>query len=114
MRNCETFRAFTAAAICLHLTSGAAESQVEMWQFGGDGGSAWGDFARLNVLADDFSDPRRLQPRELDPEVNLLPQLSPWHGLKQPIEFSYMEGQPRIWRGVNYRKARPLLSPRLH
>ena len=106
MRHCQTFRALAAAAICLHLTLGAAGGQVDVWQFGGDGGSAWGDFTRLNVLADDFSDPRRLQPRELDPEVNLLPQLSPWHGLKQPIEFGYMEGQPRIWRGVNYRKAR--------
>ena len=105
MRHCATLRAFDAAAICL-LCFGAADGQVEVWQFGGNGGSPWGDFTRLNVLVDDFSDARMLQPRALDPEVNLLPQLSPWHGVKQPIEFTYMEGQPRIWRGVNYRKAR--------
>ena len=88
---------------CLvHLDQASAE--VEVWQFGGEGGQVWGDFTNpnANILMDDFTVPSALQPRELDPDVNILPQLGPWQSVKNPPDFRYRDGQPRIWRGIDY------------
>ena len=90
-------------AFAVLLQAGDASAQVRTWQFGGGGGKVWSEFADTIgiVLADDFTNPSALQPRELDPEVNILPHLGPWHGYKYPQGHLYRDGQPRIWRGVN-------------
>ena len=96
-------RTITAMAISCFVHLNAAWAEVEFWQFGGDGGQVWGDFSdtNANTLMDDFTVPGALQPRELDPDVNFLTQLGPWHGVKFPKSVYYRDGQPRIWRGVN-------------
>ena len=66
----------------------------------GYGGEDWSEYTQLNVLVDDFTEPRALRPRELDPEVNLLPQLSNWQLFRYPRDSLYQDGQPRIWRGL--------------
>ena len=93
----------SAAALGCLVQIDWAAAEVERWQFGGDAGHPWGEFtdSAANVLMDDFTVPSALQPRELDPEVNFLTQLGPWHGVKFPKSVRYRDGQPRIWRGVN-------------
>ena len=80
-----------------------SSAAVQVWQFGGDGGQVWADYGDSIgiVLADDFTNPTALQPRKLDPEVNIVPQIGPWHGYKFPQGYQYRDGQPRIWRGLN-------------
>ena len=80
-----------------------ASADVEFWQLGGDAGQIWSDVSDgpANVLMDDFTIPTALQPRELDPEVNIVTQLGSWYGFKFPADLQYRDGQPRIWRGVN-------------
>ena len=80
-----------------------AAAEIELWQLGGDSGHVWNEFTdpAANILMDDFTIPTALQPRELDPEVNILTQLGPWYGFKFPADLQYRDGQPRIWRGVN-------------
>ena len=95
-------RLLTAIAIGCAAGLGQAAAQVEVWQLGGEGGRPWSEFTNENVLADDFTNPAVLQPRELLPDVNILPQLGPWHTVKHPPDFRYRDGQPRIWRGINY------------
>ena len=88
------------AILGLLLTSHQAAGQVQTWQLGGEGGQVWSEFTQLNVLADDFTEPSALRPRELDPEVNLLPLLSSWQYFRYPRDPLYQDGQPRIWRGL--------------
>ena len=85
----------------------------EAWTFGGNGGVSWSDWMELNVMVDDFSTPSAIQPRELRPGVNLLPQLtalgdavslsSPegsfWSRWQKPLDPFWEDGLPRMWRG---------------
>ena len=102
-------------AFAVLLQAGDASAQVRTWQFGGGGGKVWSEFADTIgiVLADDFTNPSALQPRELDPEVNIVPHLGPWHGYKYPQGHLYRDGQPRIWRGGQQHLEVAVLSPDL-
>ena len=93
--------AAAAAGPLLHPDRASAE--IELWQLGGDSGLEWNEFSEpaANILMDDFTIPAALQPRELDPGVNVVTQLGPWYGFKFPADLEYRDGQPRIWRGIN-------------
>ena len=80
-------RLLTAIAIGCAAGLGQVAAGVEVWQLGGEGGRPWSEFTNENVLADDFTNPAVLQPRELLPGVNILPQLGPWHTVKHPPDF---------------------------
>ena len=71
------------------------------WTFGGEGGHAWPDWVEVNVMADDFSVPGALQPRELKPDENLLPilhELHPFAPMQSPTNPFWVDGMPRFWR----------------
>ena len=87
---------------------GSAWSQeyVDHWTFGGRGGERWADWVEVNVMADDFSLPGVLQPRELVPGENLLPQLYhtvPWERYQEPANPLWEDGLPRLWRWTGNR-----------
>lgn len=83
---------------------------VEEFRIGGAANPSWAEWTGQNRMVDDFSDPAALQPRELKPDENLLPQLGPWYRWRSPGESQYRPGDVRIWRGINY--LRPRFDPR--
>ena len=94
-------------ASALVLPGGESAAEVQVRQFGGGNGRPWGEITDLNVLVD-LSDPGVLQPRELDPGENLLPQLHPWHDARNPEDIHYQNGEPRIWRGGEHDRSKLL------
>ena len=100
-------------AMMLCCSTGVRAQDQEAWTFGGNGGVSWSDWMDLNVMVDDFSTPSAIQPRELRPGVNLLPQLtalgdavslsSPegsfWSRWQKPLDPFWEDGLPRMWRG---------------
>ena len=102
-------------AIAAVLAQGPASSQeqVDHWTFGGRGGERWADWVEVNVMADDFSVPGVLQPRELKPGENLLPKLYhtvPWERYQEPANPLWEDGLPRLWRWTGNR-ARSYYTP---
>ena len=79
-----------------------ADGQTRHWVIGGEGGESWTELNQLNILLDDFSVTGSIQPRELDPEVNLYAQLKPWFQRPVPLNTFFLGGQPRAWRGTNF------------
>ena len=86
--------------LCSSLDDAAGE--VTLWRFGGEEGQPWEDWASMKLMVDDFSVPGAIQPFELHPDSNLVPQLGHWQRHKFPNDPDYRPGHPRIWRGVNW------------
>ena len=98
-----------AFALALMLSGLSARSwAVDEFRLGGT--KPWAEWTWQNRMMDDTSDPSVLQPRELKPGENLLPQLGPWYRWRSPGESTYRLGDVRIWRGINY--LRPRAEPR--
>lgn len=76
---------------------GAAQ---EWWQLGGQGGVAPADVADFSLIIDDTS--HALQPFELDPSENILPQLGPWQRWRFPTDPQFRPGHPRFWTDINH------------
>jgi hypothetical protein len=72
-----------------------------VYVLGGSGGVSWSQAADFQLMVDDTATPRAIQPLELAPNVNILPQLAPWWELRSPYDPAYREGHPRAWQGVN-------------
>jgi hypothetical protein len=75
------------------------QGETMVWTFGGGGGHPWQDYEALNVMVDGSTMEGAIQPRELRPDENLLPQLKPWYYWQFPLDATYIPRQPRIWRG---------------
>ena len=99
-----------AIALALLLLSGGMQRATAVEEFRLGGTVPWSDWTGQNIMVDDFSNPSALQPRELKPDENLLPQLGPWYRWKFPPATQFRSGNPRIWRGINY--LRPRAEPR--
>ncbi|MYC71567.1 MAG: hypothetical protein F4X17_12745 [Gemmatimonadetes bacterium] len=98
-----------AFALALMLSGLSARSwAVDEFRLGGT--EPWAEWTWQNRMMDDTTDPSVLQPRELKPGENLLPQLGPWYRWRSPGESTYRLGDVRIWRGINY--LRPRAEPR--
>ena len=98
-----------AFALALMLSGLSARSwAVDEFRLGG--AEPWAEWTWQNRMMDDATDPSVLQPRELKPGENLLPQLGPWYRWRSPGESTYRLGDVRIWRGINY--LRPRAEPR--
>ena len=99
-----------AIALALLLLSGGMQRATAVEEFRLGGTVPWSDWTGQNIMVDDFSNPSALQPRELKPDENLLPQIGPWYRWKFPPASQFRSGNPRIWRGINY--LRPRSEPR--
>jgi len=99
--------ALVLALVLLNIWPNQAAA-VERFELGGS--KPWSTWTGQNTMVDDFTDPSVLQPRELKPNENLLPQLGPWYRWKFPPATQFRPGNPRIWRGINY--LRPRAEPR--
>ena len=98
-----------AFALALMLGGLSAHSwAVDEFRLGG--AQPWAAWTGQLRMMDDATDPSVLQPRELKPGENLLPQLGPWYRWRSPGESTYRLGDVRIWRGINY--LRPRAEPR--
>ena len=98
-----------AFALALMLSGLSAHSwAVDEFRLGGI--EPWAAWTGQQRMMDDATDPSALQPRELKPGENLLPQLGPWYRWRFPGESTYRLGDVRIWRGINY--LRPRAEPR--
>ena len=98
-----------AFALALVLSGLSARSwAVDEFRLGGT--EPWATWTGQLRMMDDTTDPSVLQPRELKPGENLLPQLGPWYRWRSPGESTYRLGDVRIWRGINY--LRPRAEPR--
>ena len=98
-----------AFALALMLSGLSARSwAVDEFRLGGT--EPWATWTGQLRMIDDATDPSVLQPRELKPGENLLPQLGPWYRWRSPGESTYRLGDARIWRGINY--LRPRAEPR--
>jgi hypothetical protein len=87
--------ALAIALVCMGGWSRGAQA-VEEFRLGGE--ESWNAWTGQNKMMDDFTDPSALQPRELQPDENLLPQLGSWYRWKSPPATQYRPGNPRIWR----------------
>ena len=92
------------------MLSGLAVRSWAVDEFRLGGTEPWAEWTWQNRMMDDATDPSVLQPRELKPGENLLPQLGPWYRWRSPGESTYRLGDVRIWRGINY--LRPRAEPR--
>lgn len=98
-----------AFALALMLGGLSARSwAVDEFRLGG--AQPWAAWTGQLRMMDDATDPSVLQPHELKPGENLLPQLGPWYRWRSPGESTYRLGDVRIWRGINY--LRPRAEPR--
>ncbi len=98
-----------AFALALMLSGLSVRSwAVDEFRLGGI--EPWAAWTGRQRMMDDTTDPSALQPRELKPGENLLPQLGPWYRWRSPGESTYRLGDVRIWRGINY--LRPRAEPR--
>ncbi len=98
-----------AFALALILSGLSARSwAIDEFRLGG--AEPWAAWTGQLRMMDDATDPSVLQPRELKPGENLLPQLGPWYRWRSPGESTYRLGDVRIWRGINY--LRPRAEPR--
>lgn len=70
------------------------------WQVGSTGGVLWSTWTGLNLMADDVAAPGAIQPLELNPDQNVVPQLRNWTRYRRPTDIHYREGMPRLWRGI--------------
>ena len=96
-------------ALALMLSGLSSRSwAVDEFRLGGT--EPWAAWTGQRRMMDDATDPAALQPRELKPGENLLPQLGPWYRWRSPGESTYRSGDLRIWRGINY--LRPRAEPR--
>ena len=95
-------------AFALALILSARSWAVDEFRLGGT--EPWATWTGQLRMMDDATDPSVLQPRELKPGENLLPQLGPWYRWRSPGESTYRVGDVRIWRGINY--LRPRAEPR--
>ena len=86
-----------AAALLAHQET--AHGELIRWRLGGPSGPHWTEWTKQNTLADISTDPTVLQPLELDPDKNLVPQLA-WTRYKFPIVSYFRPGMPRIWPGT--------------
>ena len=78
-----------------------AVAQESWWQVGGSTGVPWEEVADSKLMVDDTAAPGALQPRELKPDENLLPQLGPWWRWRIPTDDAFRPGHPRLWLSVN-------------
>ena len=84
----------------LLLWLGFADAEIGTLQFGGEGGVPWADSTAMNLMVDDSSVPGAMQPLQLKSDQNVVSQLRHWTRYRQPIDFQWRPGMPRIWRGV--------------
>ena len=87
------------ACIALFCRPGAAQ---EWWQLGGQGGVSPADVADFSLMIDDAAAAHALQPFELDPNENILPQLGPWQRWRFPTDPQFRPGHPRFWTDINH------------
>ena len=85
-----------AALMC---SPGAAQ---EWWQLGGQGGVSPADVADFSLMIDDAAASQALQPFELNPSENILPQLGPWQRWRFPTDPQFRPGHPRFWTDINH------------
>ena len=95
-----TRRALPKIGLSCLLFVGSAHSEIELLQFGGENGVPWADSTAMNLMADDSSVPGVIQPLRLLPDQNVVAQLRQWTRYRQPIDYQWRPGMPRIWRGV--------------
>ena len=74
----------------------------EWWQFGGQGGVSPADVADFSLMLDDAAASQALQPFELNPNENILPQLGPWQRWRFPTDPQFRSGHPRFWTDINH------------
>ena len=53
-------------------------------------------------MIDDTAAAHALQPFELDPHENILPQLGPWQRWRFPTDPQFRPGHPRFWTDINH------------
>ena len=82
------------AGFCSH-----GATQENWWRLGGDGGVSWTEVADFSLMTDDSTAAGALQPFELKPDENLLPQLGPWQPFRFTFDPVYHPGHPRLWLG---------------
>ena len=83
-----------AFALALLLLNGGMQRATAVEEFRLGGAVPWSEWTGQNTMVDDFSNPSALQPRELKPDENLLPQLGPWYRWKFPPATPVPLGQP--------------------
>ena len=69
------------------------------WSLGGPSGLNWAEWTQQNTLVDIAAQPTALQPLQLKPDENIVPQLH-WTRYKFPIVSYFRPGMPRIWPGT--------------
>ena len=74
-------------------------AQENWWRLGGATGVSWAEIANFSVMVDDSTAAGSLQPFELKPDENLLPQLRPWQRFRFTFDPVEQPGQPRLWQG---------------
>ena len=90
------YKKSTIFIIALFATT--TEAEIGTWKLGGSGLS-WSDNDTVRVLIDADSTPGSIQPRYIEPEVNIISLLQNWSFLRQPKELGYIDGErPRIWK----------------
>jgi len=80
---------------------GVPEAKVKTWVIGG--GIPWAQYSSLMISMDDTTNPGALQPREFDPNVNIIQTLGKKHYFRVPRNdplFIKGEGM-RCWLGTN-------------
>lgn len=81
------------------IAQGALHGEVLRWSLGGPSGLNWAKWTQQNTLVDIATQPTALQPLQLKPDENLVPQLH-WTRYKFPIVSYFRPGMPRIWPGT--------------
>ena len=87
------------ACAALFCSPGAAQ---EWWQLGGQLGVSPADVADFSLMIDDAAASQALQPFELNPSENILPQLGPWQRWRFPTDPQFRSGHPRFWTDINH------------
>ena len=81
------------------IVQGTLYGEILHWSLGGPSGLNWTEWTQQNTLVDLAAQPTALQPLQLKPDENLVPQLQ-WTRYKFPIVSYFRQGMPRIWPGT--------------
>ena len=91
-----------ALAFILPATGQQEQGDIRHLTFGGAAGLSWGDGAVLNALMGETASPGALQPLELRPDVNFVPELFDRYPFERRVNTAnplWLDGMPRLWRG---------------
>ena len=91
-----------ALAFILPAMGQQEQGDIRHLTFGGAAGLSWGDGAVLNALMGETASPGALQPLELRPDVNFVPELFDRYPFERRVNTAnplWLDGMPRLWRG---------------